>query len=70
MSASTTIRLTASGACASCNAYGGTQHRPTCRPDVVRRFKRPSFRRARIDARLSAIARTYARQQDALVRSR
>ncbi|MBV9895675.1 MAG: hypothetical protein JO020_16040 [Chloroflexi bacterium] len=34
----TPLRLTQSGACASCYVYGGTPHRSCCRPDVVRRI--------------------------------
>jgi len=63
-----TYRLTASGACASCGADGGTQHRPTCQPDVVRRIKLQPSRRARRDVPLSAIMRDRTRFEDEVLR--
>ena len=34
----TTIRLTTSGACASCGAHGASQHLSTCQPDVIHHY--------------------------------
>ena len=42
------IRLTPLGACASCGAYGGSQHQPTCNPG--KKFKLAPSRRAHQDA--------------------
>lgn len=64
---SNSLRLTQSGACASCGAYGGSQHRPTCQPDVPRKFKRPHSRRAKVDARMSAAMRDRTRFEDEVI---
>jgi hypothetical protein len=61
-------RLTQSGACASCGAYGGSQHRPTCSPNVKRRFKLGYSRQARRDRRTSAAMRDRTRFEDAVLR--
>jgi hypothetical protein len=63
------LRLTQTGACASCGAYAGSQHRPTCRPDAKRRFKLGRSRQARRDSRTSAAMRDRTRFEDAVLRS-
>jgi hypothetical protein len=62
------IRLTQSGACASCGAYAGSQDRPTCRPDVIRRFKLGYSRQAPRDSRTSAAMRDRTRFEDGVLR--
>jgi hypothetical protein len=49
------LTTTISGACTACGAYGGSQHRPTCRP--APRFQLEPSRRAPRDSRTSAAAR-------------
>jgi hypothetical protein len=66
LSPSPSPRLTSSGACAACGAYGGSQHRPTCRPG--RRFQLGRFRRARRDSRISAALRDYEDYERSLIR--
>jgi len=62
------IRLTQSSACASCGAYAGSQHRLTCRPDVIRRFKLGYSRQAPRDSRTTAAMRDRTRLEDAVLR--
>ena len=50
------FRTTSSGACASCGAYGATQHRPICQPEAKRVFRLSVTYRARRDSRFSAAA--------------
>ncbi|MBV9322310.1 MAG: hypothetical protein JO352_00825 [Chloroflexi bacterium] len=61
-------RFTQSGACATCGAYGGTQHRPNCRPRTGPRFRLGRMRNVRRDARNSAAVREKMRVDDELVR--
>jgi hypothetical protein len=61
-------RLTQSGACAACGAYGGSQHRPNCRPRTGPRLRLGRMRNAKRDARLSAAVREKIRIDDELVR--
>ncbi len=61
-------RLTQSGACASCGAYGGNQHRPTCQPDVKRVIQLQYSRQARRDAQTSAAVRATMAIDRALTR--
>jgi hypothetical protein len=65
-------RLTASGACASCGAYGGSQHRPTCDPERVQRtgerIRLGRSRRAARDRRTSAAVRARERVERDLLR--
>ena len=67
MAASTLVRLTTSGACASCGAYGLSRHSTSCQPAVVRRFKLTAVRG--YDSRLSAALRDRAHLEDEALRS-
>jgi hypothetical protein len=64
-----TFRTTSSGACCSCGAYGGSQHRPTCRPDgpPPYRIKLQRSRQARRDRRTSWVVRENERIQHELI---
>jgi hypothetical protein len=55
------IRLTQSGACASCGAYGYSQHASTCRPELRRRFKLERSAACRHDSAIEAAIRDRAR---------
>jgi hypothetical protein len=61
-------RTTQSGACAACGAYGGTPHRPTCRPRTGPRLRLGRMLAARRDARKSAAAAAKGRVDIALIR--
>ena len=49
-------RTTSSGACASCGAYGASQHRAICQPETKRVFRLSVTHLARRDSRNSAAA--------------
>jgi hypothetical protein len=59
-----TYRLTQSGACAHCGAYGGSQHRlPNC-PEVPQtRFQRGHVPGAARDARISQVIRAWQQHE-------
>jgi hypothetical protein len=57
------LRLTQSGACASCGAYGNSQHTNCCL-DEIRRFKLGYSRRAKRDSRASAAMRDRPQLED------
>lgn len=61
-------RLTESGACASCGAYGNSSHQSTCKPDRKLTYRLVSLWRVRRDSRNSAAARALARLDRGLVR--
>jgi hypothetical protein len=61
-------RATHSGACATCGAYGGTPHRPTCQPRTGSRIRLGRMLAARRDARKSAAAAAKYRVDGALIR--
>ena len=64
-----TLRLTASGACASCNAYGGSAHASSCNAAEPRKkFRRGHMPRAARNSRLSAVAVAQERLQRRLIR--
>ncbi|MBV9577332.1 MAG: hypothetical protein JO057_01945 [Chloroflexi bacterium] len=60
-------RLTQSGACAACGAYGGTQH-PDCHPRTGPRLQLGHMRGAQRDARNSTVVREKLRIDSGLVR--
>jgi len=62
-------RYTSSGACASCGVPSANQHRRTCQPDVNRRIELQPSRRARRDARRSAVMRDRTRFEDEILNS-
>lgn len=61
-------RLTQSGACAVCGAYGGSQHRPNCRPRTGPPFRLGRMRNVDRDARNSAAIREKIRIDNELAR--
>ena len=63
------FRSTTLGACASCGAYGNSQHAFTCDPErtAAVRFRLGRMRRVRRDTRLSAAASAYERHQERLI---
>jgi hypothetical protein len=66
MSKLTFARVTRSGACAACGAYGGSSHRPTCEPG--RRIQLQSNWSILRDSRLSATVRDYMKYERWLIR--
>jgi hypothetical protein len=62
------LRLTQSGACASCGAYGNSQHGRSCQPELKRRFRLEFSRVARHDDHISAALRDRARLPPAQLR--
>jgi hypothetical protein len=63
------IRTTQSGACASCAAYGNTQHNSrTCEPEVKRVLQLGYSRQARRDVRLSDAVRAKEANDRKLMR--
>jgi hypothetical protein len=63
------IRLTRSGACASCGAYGNSTHPSTCQPELIRRFKLRFSARCQRDRAVSAAMRDRDRLENDALRS-
>jgi hypothetical protein len=61
-------RVTQSGACPICGAYGQSPHRPNCRPRTGPRLRLGRMRGARRDARKSAAIAAKLRADNAQVR--
>jgi hypothetical protein len=62
------LRLTQSGACASCGAYGNSRHETSCQPEVKRRFRLEPSQVAQHDDHICATLRDRARFAPAQLR--